>query len=386
MNSWADESEDHPDYTHGGSSGGVISNLGVPHTTPTGERPRLHLKPRSSTATATPASPSSTKPNPFGAAKPREEVLASKGIDPTLVDTRIEKKAHAPRLTAEQDRQVELLRKELTEIEAKMREANENELPEEEYRVAAEGKREELNELMRMFQEVNLEAGGGAAAATAAAARERRRGRLFGGFRGRGIRGRRRGSRGGGGARRRSSGRGGARRSRRGAARGGASRSSRRSGRHHRSRVHLDRLVRRRRRGLGRRRGRWIGRWLGRRRGSRRRRRGRAAAPPAEDAPPTAPAAETARKQGEPARPSFVPFSFFCSLPLPRLLRWLLSISCPHLSVGRLLLQLWRRMRRSPQTSRWLARGRDREGSVARRGGKDDEGHAGGGGPRDGTM
>mmetsp|Transcript_8767 Transcript_8767/g.18227 ORF Transcript_8767/g.18227 Transcript_8767/m.18227 type:complete len:361 (+) Transcript_8767:59-1141(+) len=170
MNSWADESEDHPDYTHGGSSGGVISNLGVPHTTPTGERPRLHLKPRSSTATATPASPSSTKPNPFGAAKPREEVLASKGIDPTLVDTRIEKKAHAPRLTAEQDRQVELLRKELTEIEAKMREANENELPEEEYRVAAEGKREELNELMRMFQEVNLEAGGGAAAAAAGVA------------------------------------------------------------------------------------------------------------------------------------------------------------------------------------------------------------------------
>lgn len=73
-----------------------------------------------------------------------------------------------PRLTAEQDRQVELLRKELTEIEEKMREANENELPEEEYRVAAEGKREELNELMRRFQEVNLEAGGGAAAAGAA--------------------------------------------------------------------------------------------------------------------------------------------------------------------------------------------------------------------------
>ncbi|KAL7470513.1 hypothetical protein ACHAXS_010767 [Conticribra weissflogii] len=168
MNSWADESEDHPDHTHGG--GGIISNVGIPHTPPAGERPRLHLQPRSSTAAASAAAPASpSKPNPFGAAKPREEVLASKGIDPTLVDTRIEKKAHVPRLTAEQDRQVELLRKELTEIEEKMREANENELPEEEYRVAAEEKREELNDLMRRFQEVNLEAAVGGAGAGAAA-------------------------------------------------------------------------------------------------------------------------------------------------------------------------------------------------------------------------
>ena len=46
---------------------------------------------------------------------------------------------------AEQDKKVEDLRAELTEIELKLREANEMELPEEEFRVAAEAKREELN-------------------------------------------------------------------------------------------------------------------------------------------------------------------------------------------------------------------------------------------------
>ena len=38
--------------------------------------------------------------NPFGAAKPREEVLAKKGIDAKLVDLRIEKKSTPVRLTS----------------------------------------------------------------------------------------------------------------------------------------------------------------------------------------------------------------------------------------------------------------------------------------------
>ena len=58
--------------------------------------------------------------------------------------------------TAEQDRQVEHLRKELTEIEEKHREANEMELPEEEFRVAAEAKRKELNRIVKDFHELNL--------------------------------------------------------------------------------------------------------------------------------------------------------------------------------------------------------------------------------------
>ena len=58
--------------------------------------------------------------------------------------------------SADQDRQVEALRKELTEVEEKLREANEQELPEEEYRVAAEEKRAELNKLMKEFTEMNL--------------------------------------------------------------------------------------------------------------------------------------------------------------------------------------------------------------------------------------
>ena len=54
---------------------------------------------------------------------------------------------------------MEALRKELTEVEEKLREANENELPEEEYRVAAEEKREELNKLMKDFAALNAKGG-----------------------------------------------------------------------------------------------------------------------------------------------------------------------------------------------------------------------------------
>lgn len=57
---------------------------------------------------------------------------------------------------AEQDKKVEDLRAELTEIELKLREANEMELPEEEFRVAAEAKREELNGLVKEFTELNM--------------------------------------------------------------------------------------------------------------------------------------------------------------------------------------------------------------------------------------
>lgn len=54
----------------------------------------LQLKPRgSSSQSQQQASSNSGKSSIFGAAKPREEVLASKGIDAKLVDERITKKA-----------------------------------------------------------------------------------------------------------------------------------------------------------------------------------------------------------------------------------------------------------------------------------------------------
>ena len=83
-------------------------------------------------------------------------VLASKGIDASLVDAKVERKASIPRLTAEQDRRIEALRKELTAVEERLREANEMELPEEDLRIESESKREELNVLIAAFHEANF--------------------------------------------------------------------------------------------------------------------------------------------------------------------------------------------------------------------------------------
>lgn len=83
-------------------------------------------------------------------------VLASKGIDASLVDAKVERKASIPRLTAEQDRRIEALRKELTAVEERLREANEMELPEEDLRIESESKREELNALIAAFHEANF--------------------------------------------------------------------------------------------------------------------------------------------------------------------------------------------------------------------------------------
>jgi len=95
MSSWADESEDPPASPRGGEGSGGGGG-GPPK-----ERPRLQLKPRSAqgVSAAQQAASASAKSNPFGAAKPREQVLAEKGVDPKLVDSRIEKKAEVFHLT-----------------------------------------------------------------------------------------------------------------------------------------------------------------------------------------------------------------------------------------------------------------------------------------------
>ena len=60
-------------------------------------------------------------------------------------------------LLQEQEEEVEAVRKELTEAEIKLREANEMELPEETYRVKYEEKKKELNGIMEKFSKMNLE-------------------------------------------------------------------------------------------------------------------------------------------------------------------------------------------------------------------------------------
>lgn len=51
--------------------------------------------------------------------------------------------------------QVNTLQKELDHVEKLRREANEKELPEEQYRVEVEKKKKELNDLMKQFSEMN---------------------------------------------------------------------------------------------------------------------------------------------------------------------------------------------------------------------------------------
>ena len=125
---------------------------------PTAESCPEQLKPRSSSGVAENASAgaSARSSNPFGAAKPREEILAKRGVDVRLVDERVEKKATVAHLSREQDEEVEAVRQELTRAEENLRDANEKELPEETFRVLCEEKRKELNELVAKFAEVNL--------------------------------------------------------------------------------------------------------------------------------------------------------------------------------------------------------------------------------------
>jgi len=159
MSSWADESEDPPASPRGGEGSGAGAYGGGGGGGPPKERPRLQLKPRSAqgVSAAQQAASASAKSNPFGAAKPREQVLAEKGVDPKLVDSRIEKKAEVSHLTKEQEEEVEAVRKELTEAEIKLREANEMELPEETYRVKYDEKKKELNGIVEKFSKMNLE-------------------------------------------------------------------------------------------------------------------------------------------------------------------------------------------------------------------------------------
>lgn len=136
-----------------------ISHLGYPNTSSNTLLVHLQqLKPRSADAShRNRQRQSSSKGNPFGSAIPREEILEKRGIDVKTVDSKFERKAALPKYTAAQDAQLEQVRSDLEKISATLREANEMELPEEEFRLKEDEKRKELNSLMEQFAAAKFE-------------------------------------------------------------------------------------------------------------------------------------------------------------------------------------------------------------------------------------
>jgi ribosomal protein S21 len=123
-------------------------------------RTRLELKPRSTTSPSSSSNISHQKKkavNPFGSAKPREENLARKGVDPRLVDERIQKKAGVVHFTRVQELKLETLQTELTAVEEELRIANEGEMPEEILRLQVDEKRKALKNLVERFKKENEE-------------------------------------------------------------------------------------------------------------------------------------------------------------------------------------------------------------------------------------
>jgi len=116
----------------------------------------VQLKPRSARANRQRQS-SSTKGNLFGDAKPREEILQKRGVDVQTIDSKFERKAAVLQYTPDQEEQLEAVREQLETASQALREANEQELPEEAFRVAEDAKRKELNALLEQFAKANLE-------------------------------------------------------------------------------------------------------------------------------------------------------------------------------------------------------------------------------------
>ena len=133
---------------------------GSPPASPPRGRPRLQLKKRDPAAAARLAQQAPRRgSNPFGDAKPREEVLTNKGIDVRAMDRKTELKAQAAhRLTRQQREEADAIAAEVKHAEEALREANEKELPENALRATLEQKRKELNDLMEQFAAANLEA------------------------------------------------------------------------------------------------------------------------------------------------------------------------------------------------------------------------------------
>ena len=142
-------------------SAGVPEETPAPAPSPVRTRPKLNLKKRDPAAAAAAASsmaPSSGKPNPFGAARPREETLKAKGVDAGAQDTERERKMQAMKnLSRFQKQDADELADVVRRAEEALREANEKEMPENALRTDLEAKRKQLNDLMENFAKINLD-------------------------------------------------------------------------------------------------------------------------------------------------------------------------------------------------------------------------------------
>jgi hypothetical protein len=121
------------------------------------ERPRLKLQPKGSTSGASGGAARSAKSNPFGAARTREEVLASKGIDAKAIDAKLDERTkRAPRLTKQQEEEIEAATTEVKYEEAQVEKAT---TPEE--KAAAEAKlaakKTEVDALAAKFKQANID-------------------------------------------------------------------------------------------------------------------------------------------------------------------------------------------------------------------------------------
>ncbi|KAH8050608.1 plant specific eukaryotic initiation factor 4B [Aureococcus anophagefferens] len=137
-----------------------------PEAVPAG-RPKLMLKKRDPAAAAKAAAERSAsasgKPNPFGAARPREETLKAKGVDVKLMDKKIEAKTTSTtRMTRQQREEADQLSQAVREAEDALREANENEMPENALRETLAAKRKILNDFMEQVAAANMQKVGGA--------------------------------------------------------------------------------------------------------------------------------------------------------------------------------------------------------------------------------
>ena len=117
----------------------------------------------------------------FGEARPREEILRQRGLDAQDLDRQYDRKAAPIHYTPDQEQRLEQVRAALELAAAALRDANENEMPEDEFRRAEEQQRKELNALLEEFAKTNLSGDG----TTTTAAQRRQSGAARAGHRGR---------------------------------------------------------------------------------------------------------------------------------------------------------------------------------------------------------
>lgn len=127
---------------------------------PKGERPKLKLKPRSSPAELAKAAAASTttkkeKSNPFGNARPREDVLKEKGIDVKKMDESLDKRVEkmAPR-TRQQDEELKACEQLLEMAEGSLKSADEKDDDYNDKQKEVEKAKKELDAMIESFKQV----------------------------------------------------------------------------------------------------------------------------------------------------------------------------------------------------------------------------------------